>query len=172
MIDIQERKIPKIPKRGLGRAKADITLKSLYKEFKQKYIKPALKSDNKLEKQLILTEKEFLNINYDYLQEVMKAILEDSEVFDIPFNGRLRIRKRAMDFDCLRRNKSFKINFGEYLKTGIKSYHLNEHTNNQIAEFFWSKVHIRKANWYSFKPSRTNLRKLSKMMFNQVQYWE
>lgn len=69
--------------------------------------------------------------------------------------------------------KKFKINWekppidlNETRKKGKVVYHLNEHSNGWCARWTWSKRNNLIANliYYSFKPTRSNSRKLSNVM--------
>lgn len=74
--------------------------------------------------------------------------------------GYFRIRKTKMNY------KSLKFDYGTYNKTGVKAYHLNEHSDDFRARFLWNKAKciVKGKRPWSFTPSRENKRAVSKVM--------
>jgi len=74
--------------------------------------------------------------------------------------GYLRIRKTKMNY------KNLKFDYSTYNKTGVKAYHLNEHSDDFRARFLWNKAKciVKGKKPWSFTPSRHNKRAVAKVM--------
>jgi hypothetical protein len=74
--------------------------------------------------------------------------------------GYFKIRKTKMNY------KNLKFDYGTYNKTGVKAFHLNEHSDDFKCRFLWNKAKciVKGKKPWSFTPSRENKRWSSKMM--------
>lgn len=169
-----------IPKRTQGKYKADITLKTLYKEFKDQILK-----DSGVDQRLNINYTKFSTIIQQYLDSVMDKILNQSEKFELPYtNGILYIQKKKMnitllkgeDFGGTNKKNNLKVDYKAFLANGLTQvvYELNEHSSNARYMFRWSKSkQMRKGtNGYAFVPARQLKRALAKQIFLGKDYWE
>ena len=74
--------------------------------------------------------------------------------------GYFRVKKTKMNYSNL------KFDYGTYNKTGVKAFHLNEHSDDYKARFLWnkSKCIVKGKTPWSFTLSRKNKRLVSKIM--------
>ncbi len=113
-----------------------------------------------------VTLAQYKDICYSYNQTITDLILNHSQCVKLPYRlGEIGIKKRKMNY----KEKYLKFDYGEYNKTGNKTFHLNAHSNEWKARWYWSKkrcVVINKS-LYSFTPTMTNKRKLSAIMLQK-----
>lgn len=91
----------------------------------------------------------------------MDCVLEYGDNVRLPNRlGYIRVKKTKMDY------KNLMFDYGTYHKTGLKTFHLNEHSDDFKARLLWNKskcIVAGKRPW-SFTPSRENSRRLSSNM--------
>lgn len=81
--------------------------------------------------------------------------------------GYIRVRKTKMNY------KNLKFDYGTYNKTGVKAFHLNEHSDDFKARVLWNKQKciVKGKRPWSFTPSRENKRAVSKVMQSNHQIY-
>ncbi len=123
-----------------------------------KFYKKSLKTKNGISKEL------FKEICYEYNKELSRSIVEDSAIVKLPYRlGELSIRKRKMNYDYL------KMDYNHFRKTGKQIFHLNSHSDEWKARWFWSKrscIVINKT-MYSFVPTCSNKKALANVMLSE-----
>lgn len=104
--------------------------------------------------------KTYKAICEEYAKICANKIIEESVHLRFPFVGILRIKKTKQQY------KTLKFDFQTYRETGIKAYHLNEHSDDFYAKWFWHKSNCRLPGKlpYSFTATRDNKRHLAKVM--------
>lgn len=113
------------------------------------------------------------NISYDeyviicrkFYKAVMNEILEKGYVFKLPYNmGKIFVDKKKMKITETK--KGLGIDWEMTNKCGKVIYHLNEHSRGFKYMFTWQKFthSMKNKNFYRFVPSRTNKRKLAKLI--------
>lgn len=113
-------------------------------------------------------------VRYDVFRTTVYAVnkkiaerLLEGKYIKLPFNlGKFYIRKIKTNFN------NMKLDYVHYNKTGERVVHLNTHSNNYHARWFWEKISCRIKNHtiYSFIPSRGNKRALAKVMLSPGGY--
>lgn len=106
--------------------------------------------------------KAYKTITEEYLDLLMKAVLE-GETTRLPhYMGRLFIKKAKTNY------KRPSPDWGTYRKTGVKAVHTNIHSDGYKVSFHWEKKRVvLKANTkrsYSFTASRDRKRELGAIM--------
>lgn len=148
-------------KRGKAKHPKDYTLKDIYQEYKKEHNNDEFAIDEKTYRKIIL----------EFNKRIMKLILEDARIFDVPCRlGEIRIKKKKMNFT----NKRLKIDFGMSRKLKRTVYHMNDHTDNYYYRFYWNKKHSNSKNIsaYSYKAGRINERRLAYLAkTKQVDYF-
>jgi hypothetical protein len=72
-----------------------------------------------------------------------------------------------MSIRFLKEKDNLKYDFGHYLKTGNKRYHLNEHTDYHRYGFYWTcKRGPKYKSFYKFIPLRIRKRQLADLIKN------
>jgi hypothetical protein len=88
---------------------------------------------------------------------IMKYLMEGHHI-QLPIGTFKIVRKKV-------HTGSLQINFHESRKQNKMVYHINPHTNFEYVKFKWVKFkYARNLNLYTFIPSRTNKRLLSRML--------
>jgi hypothetical protein len=108
-----------------------------------------------------LTEKEFKAVCYEFNKLASKEIIENSQILKLPYRlGELSIQKKKLNYNRLR------FDFNTFNKTGIKAFHVNKHSDEYIAYFYWckKKCKVKGKRYYHFKPTRCNSRAIAKVM--------
>lgn len=111
--------------------------------------------------------KEYKKICYQFNKEIARLIVEEGIIYQLPYKlGKLGIRRRKMKF------KNLKFDFGEYNKTGIKTYHLNEHSKEWYGFCHWKKMDCKVIGkwYYQFKLTRDNSRRLASIFQEENGY--
>jgi hypothetical protein len=135
----------------MSRKAGDLSTADFYKFYKTLY-----KGKAKYQVSKNLYTK-ILNL---YNQKLAKAVLT-GEFVKLPYKlSVIRIKKCKMSYKVL------KYDYDTYNKTGQKVYHLNEHTKDFYARWYWRKgtCKIKGKLFYSFKPTRDNARNLAKIL--------
>ena len=112
------------------------------------------------EKEFRVSLQEYRDICKEFNQMVVEDVLA-GKPFKIPFQlGVIWIKKFKMNWD------NPPIDWNETNATGVKSYHLNRHSDEYCAGFRWAKKikNTTNAIYYSFKPTWHNMRKVSAIM--------
>lgn len=111
--------------------------------------------------------KEYKSVVYALHKNITEKLLERSWIIRLPFKlGSIGIYSKKMYFPEKKedRNVFLMFDYDYYNKTGKKAYHTNEHSDNHRLRFKWNKHYLnRDYSFYSFQPSRTNLRALAKI---------
>ncbi len=100
----------------------------------------------------------FKDICQEFNKEIITRIIDHSQVVQLPHRfGNISILKYKMSF------KNPVFDYQEYKKTGIKSFLLNDHSDDYQMKFFWekSKCVVKGKSPYVFKATRTNTRRLA-----------
>lgn len=110
-----------------------------------------------------LSFKEFKVVSEEYLEAIMKLIVDEAYNFKLPNRlGYWRIQKRETDITRL------SIDWGKTKELGIKVYHLNPHSDGFKIRFLWEKKRaMLKKNSkrpYSFRLCRDWKRRLATVM--------
>jgi hypothetical protein len=129
----------------------ELGVKDIYKYYRSK--------DTTTKEDKVLYD-EFRRISYAINKKIAEKMLE-GKFIKLPFNlGNFYIRKVRNNF------KNLKFDYAHYNKTGEKVVHLNSHSNQYHAKWFWQKISCRIPGHtiYSFIPSRQNKRNLAKLM--------
>ena len=101
----------------------------------------------------------------DYLERITHhMIFNYGEIKMSRRLGSLKVRKFRT------KTKTLKYNYGHYLKTGEKLYHLNEHTNGFYFRFFWHRNNTKNCSYYGFEPNRTFLKRVLSKHVNNTPY--
>lgn len=128
------------------RTKIDISIQDIYLAY--------CKEHGKVDK------KEFKKILYDCNQLISDYILDGRKV-KLPYKlSTIWVRKKQMQYNKLH------FDYAEYNKTGIKSVHLNQHSDDFYAYVHWdkSKCKVKNKVAYRFDLSRANKRRLAEVM--------
>ena len=123
-------------------------LHALYKFYKSRVTLPV---DFKLFKAIVGQHNKLL----------MECILEYGDNIRLPNRlGYMRVKKTKMNY------KYLMFDYGTYHKTGLKTFHLNEHSDDFKARLLWnkSKCIVKGRRPWSFTPTRENSRRLSSNM--------
>lgn len=89
-----------------------------------------------------------------FWEKVTNYVIFEHGEFRLSYHlGTIRVKKMKT------RMNSLKYNYGHYLKTGEKIYHLNEHTNEFYYKFFWSGARVKNKSIYKFIPNRKFLKR-------------
>jgi hypothetical protein len=163
-------------KRTKGKNKGDYTLKDVYQSYKKEVI-DQISNPIGTEKSLIKSKQELLNIWKDYLKAIMDAQIDNAEVYDLPFGlGRQKIQKMKIPISLISNANALKVDYEASKKFDFKRiiYHLNEHRDGCRYRFYWGKKHkVVGISLYSFIPTRTNKRRLAKILKETTQdYFE
>jgi hypothetical protein len=114
-----------------------------------------------------VSKKLYKEVCYAFNKELAKLLIQEGVVWKLSNKlGYLGIKRRKMKFQVP------KLDFGEYRKTGVKTYHLNTHSNEWYSFCHWQKKDCRikgKSN-YQFILSRDNKRNLAKLMQQEDGY--
>lgn len=132
-----------------------LTLKDIYKYYNEKYEKSKFELEYKIFREICETFNKY----------VMTEIIEEGYFFKLPYRiGIIRIKKREVNLDSLKKDYGTYNSSDQTLKIG----HLNEHTNNQYVKYYWSKFYtdnmVKNKTWYAFIPTRTNTRRLASLL--------
>lgn len=103
----------------------------------------------------------FRKIIFQHNRQLMTEVLQGAANVRLPNRlGFIRVRKTKMNY------KHLKFDYGTYNKTGVKAFHLNEHSDDFKARVLWDKSRciVKGKRPWSFKPSRENARMLSTIM--------
>ncbi len=115
--------------------------------------------------------KTFYNICDIFYKEVIEQILK-GQVFNMPFGlGNIQISKRKI---TVYKKAQSAVNWEETLKTGIKVWHLNEHSDGYNYGIDWNYGRsLKYVRGYKFVPTRTFKRTLAKLIKTKEQdYYE
>lgn len=102
--------------------------------------------------------------------ELMKALLEDSDVITLPYGlGMIAIVKYKPKTMT---PKSLSIDYKASKEYGKKIYHLNEHSDGYKYRLYWSKIPQTFPDRYRYQMClvRANKRKLAQLIFNKHDY--
>ncbi len=105
----------------------------------------------------------FKKILEDYNTSIVDEILDGAE-YKLPFGmGKLRIKKSKMMYTD---HHKLRLDYKQTKDLNKKVYHLNLHSSEWKARFFWSKKDIksRQKNYYCFQPIKPIKLKLSAQM--------
>jgi hypothetical protein len=100
-------------------------------------------------------------INTTMLEKIFDRILYNSSEIVLPYRlGALSVLKKKMDYNRLR------VDYKTSMETGIRVYHMNDHSNGYQFKIRWRK-HIaifKNRKYYCFIPTRTHNRLLAKLV--------
>lgn len=108
-----------------------------------------------------LTKKQLKQVMYLFNKLLSNLIINKGYKYKLPHRlGYLSIVKRKMAYHKLY------FDFGEFNKTGNKTYHINDHSDGWYSNSHWEKKSCKIINktWYSFKFTRENQRILASIM--------
>lgn len=112
----------------------------------------------------------------DVHKMMMDKILLESKDILLPYIGSIRIKKKyphsSKPFE--ERKKYIPKDWVASKKAGKWIYETNEHRGGYHYRFFWFKRLIPNIPYYTFKPARTNKRKLAFLLKNKpvIDYFE
>jgi hypothetical protein len=128
----------------------ELGIKDMYSFYKQNTPNP-------------LSYKEYKEVVYPYLDGIMDLIIHQGHTHKLSaFLGSFRIQKTPINYEKLN------YDWHSYKTTGIKTFHLNQHSDGFKVRFVWSKKdailkpHAKRP--YSFVLSRYWKRELAKRM--------
>jgi len=108
------------------------------------------------------------------LDEMCKVILEHvlnaSEGFKMPYGlGLIQVGKyKPKEYN----SKSLSVDYKSSKDLGVRTYHLNEHTDGYKYRLYWSKIPRTFPDRYKYQLGfvRQNKRKLAQLIFNKQDY--
>lgn len=156
----QVTKNPKTDRRKKTLLQPCYNIDDIYKEYK-------LEKKHKQSKNII-SKSLFKEICFTFNKILCKKILEGI-VFVLPYRlGELGITKRKMSY----KERELKVDFGHFNKTKELTHFVNEHSDSYRARWQWRKKNCRVINkrMYSFTPTMSNKRALSKIMLQPNGY--
>ena len=124
------------------------------------YLKFFKKLQQNYDEEYHLTLNEYKDIIYLFNKKLSNKLLQ-GKVFDLPYNlGQLRIKKKKLNINTA------KPNIQEYMKSGIKSKHYNEHSDGFVGSLYWKKESCTVPGSYMFSLNftDTNKKKLAQVM--------
>lgn len=114
-----------------------------------------------------VTYRQYIDICYAFNKKLSEELIENGSIYKLPFHlGELSIKRRKMKYNSL------KVDFGELKKTGILTYHTNDHSREYYAFCHWNKSKCKVVNKsvYSFTLSRDNKRAIATRMKDGVSH--
>jgi hypothetical protein len=126
----------------------ELTLKDIYKKYKSSTKRPV---DYKI----------FREICYRHNQIMMERVLERGERIRLPYRlGYIKVKKTKMNYNYMM------FDYETFNKTGIKAFHMNEHSDDYKARILWekSKCIVPGKRPYCLKFTRDHKRKLASIM--------
>lgn len=134
--------------------------------FSSKFINP---------QRFIIDSKTYKTILKDGLKLLSEKVLR-GEIVELPHSmGKFLITKKKINFDTFTRTNNLEIDWPTFKKTGIKTYHMNEHSDYCRFKWVWSynKKALVGKNLYRFIACRKNKRTLAaKIKSGFVNYFE
>lgn len=124
-----------IIRRGKAKVKVNYTLATIYKHYAEEQ-KPfaGYRGEN-----FLVDKKTFIAVNLRYYELMMLDIIYKAATVKLPNKmGLIKIVKRVANVNNLRAKNKLKLDYGHYLKTGEKRYHLNEHRGYHYYRWNWS----------------------------------
>lgn len=102
----------------------------------------------------------YLDICHEYNRSLVEEALRGS-MAHLPFDmGSVWVKKREMKFMCT------KIDYKIYNETGLKVYHMNDHSDGYTCHIRWDRIKQKTANmsYYRFLPTREFQRNLAQIL--------
>ena len=127
-------------------------------------------SDKDIDSPYYVTYKEYVSMCSIFYKMIVKAIIDDSIRFKLPFGlGEVFVLKRKIKY-----NNKMPIDWFLTVKEGKRIYNLNEHTGGFGYKFFWTKPYkITNKFMYRLVLTRMNKRYLAKAIKkNKMDYFE
>lgn len=124
-----------IIRRGKAKVKVNYTLATIYNFYAE-----ANKPFEGYKGTPFLVDKQtFIAVNLRFYSLMMHDIIYKAATVKLPNRmGALSIMKRYTNVNRLRAKNKLKLDYGHYLKTGEKKYHLNEHRAYHYYRWNWS----------------------------------
>jgi hypothetical protein len=129
------------------RTKVDFTIEDIYKAY--------IKANG------VVDKRDFKKVLYLTNKLISHYIVNRGLTVALPYRlGSLSVRKKKMEFSKLH------FDYAEYNKTGIKSYHLNPHSDEFYATAYWekSKAIVKNKVAYRLDLTRQNKRDIASIM--------
>lgn len=151
-------------KKRQNKYKDVVTLKEAYKKYKNE-----------------IPEGTFFDVDYkayrviceSFNKAIIDKVINKSHEFIIPYRlGSIRIKKTKMNYSD---KKHLKVDWKTTHATGIRVFHLNDHSNDCFIQWYWEKKHaiVKGQRVYSFIATRTNKRLASRLFIDKkVDYFE
>lgn len=107
-----------------------------------------------------LSSKDFKTVVYAYCKLLREALLQGKTVILPTYLGHLQVSKKPVDLDKLG------LDYAAYNTTGVKTFHLNEHSDGYRVRIGWrkSKCFISGKRPYCFQACRAFKRELAQRM--------
>ena len=141
--------------RGKNKIQDVYNLKDMYEEYLQEVEEGS---------PYHVTYQQYRGICENFYKEMMGKVLDHAAEFKMPYNlGKIYVDKKKVSPG---NKKRLGIDWDLTNKYGKFIYHLNEHSRGYKYIFIWEKKTYRtkNKNLYKFIPSRTNKRRLAKLI--------
>lgn len=147
------------PKRGSGKYSNSITMREMYKDYR---------AEKKANKDPYVTYKEYANIIKTANKKILNYLVNDAEVFILPYRlGELQIRKTQKSFDLTRTKLA--VDYKRSKKEGFIIFHENRY----LYSWFWKKRGYLTQNitWYKFEAVRHAKRMVKPALQKKIDYF-
>jgi hypothetical protein len=107
------------------------------------------------------TYKEYKEVCSLFNKKLSDRLIDEGVKFNLPYRvGELSVSKNKMKYEKLH------FDYPEWKRSGVKSYHINEHSDNYYAFIRWNKgkAVIHNKYFYGFKFTRANNRRVASVM--------
>jgi len=126
--------------------KSDLTNTALWNYFKDGYVKSG--------KKIPIDRQTYTKVISEFNAEVNRQMVHEGRFFKIPYSlGIVGVVKRRIDLTKKDSIKFLRMDFGEFNRTGIRTLHINEHTDGCYFQFKWFKGDNAVARLYKYAPA-------------------
>jgi|SRR5690554_678587 len=141
----------------MPQVKKGYSLTHAFRFYRKKY-----KNKSKNYKDITLTQ--YRSVCKDFNKMIVDEVLEGGDCVKLPFRmGWFWVKKIKTNF------KNPRIDFKATAELGRTVYHTNAHSDNYYAKWSWSKRKsmIKNLVYYDFKATWSNVRAISRIMFQK-----